>query len=115
MLLKCLKIFLLPENNPKAKPSWFGFIITLRENTPFSRNSLVRYLENKKIATRMLFGGNLTYQPAYKNLNHRVVSKLENTNYVMNNSFWIGVYPGITSQMQDYTLEIFEKFIKKYK
>ena len=107
--------FILPENSPKAKPSWFGFIITLRENTPFSRNSLVRYLENKKIATRMLFGGNLTYQPAYKNLKHRVVSKLENTNYVMNNSFWIGVYPGITSQMQDYTLDIFEKFIKKYK
>ena len=63
--------FFLPEKNPKAKPSWFGFIITLRENTPFSRNSLVRYLENKKIATRMLFGGNLTYQPAYKNLKHR--------------------------------------------
>lgn len=103
--------FILPEKHKKADPSWFGFIITLREDAPFTRNEIVQYLEKSKIATRMLFGGNLTLQPAYKNLNHRIISDLKNTNYVMNNSFWIGVYPGITNIMSDYVIECFDNFL----
>ena len=106
--------FILPEKHKKADPSWFGFIVTLREDAPFTRNEIVQYLEKSKIATRMLFGGNLTLQPAYKNLNHRIISDLKNTNYVMNNSFWIGVYPGITNSMSDYVIECFDNFLSTH-
>ena len=98
-----------------AEPSWFGYLIILRENAPFKRNELVMYLENNKIATRMLFGGNLLKQPAYICKTHRVISDLNNTDYLMNHSFWIGVYPGIDSQRRNYVADRFQRFLKKYK
>jgi CDP-6-deoxy-D-xylo-4-hexulose-3-dehydrase len=96
--------FLLPEPTPNSDPSWFGFLLTVRPDAPFSRNELVQYLENRKIATRLLFGGNLIRQPAYQDVHYRLVGTLENTDMVMNQSFWIGVYPGLTNEMLAYVL-----------
>ena len=111
--LKPLEEFLLlPKPTEGSDPSWFGFLITVRPESPFSRNELIRYLESRKIATRLLFGGNLTRQPAYKDVPYRVVGDLKNTDLVMNQSFWIGIYPGITSAMIAYMVETIETFIK---
>ena len=114
-LKKYEEYFILPDKSKFADPSWFGFILSVKENAPFSRTEIVQYLEKSKIATRMLFGGNLIRQPAYNSKKHRVVSELKNTDYIMNNSFWIGVYPGITKSMREYVIETFEIFLKKYK
>jgi CDP-6-deoxy-D-xylo-4-hexulose-3-dehydrase len=99
--------FILPEATPKSQPSWFGFPISVRETSPFRRDTVVKYLESKKIATRLLFGGNLTRQPAYSGVHFRVAAPLDRTDSIMNNTFWIGVYPGITRPMIDYILQIF--------
>jgi CDP-6-deoxy-D-xylo-4-hexulose-3-dehydrase len=101
------EFFIMPEATPKSDPSWFGFPIALRPGAPFNRNQVINYLEQRKIATRLLFAGNLLRQPAYRDIPHRVVGTLENTDFVMNNLFWIGVYPGITNEMVDYVLETF--------
>ena len=106
--------FILPKTHKKAEPSWFGFFITLKENAPFTRTEIVRFLEKHKIATRNLFGGNLLKQPAYINKNHRVVGSLKNTDYIMNNSFWIGVYPGINQEKMDYVDSVFYEFLNKF-
>lgn len=103
-------LLLLPESTPDAEPSWFGFPIGVREGAPFRREELIRELEAKKIGTRLLFGGNLTRQPAYKDVPFRVVGELKNTDYVMNNVFWIGVYPGLTEAMLDYVIQVIGKF-----
>ena len=113
-LKKYEEYFILPDKSKFADPSWFGFILSVKENAPFSRTEIVQYLEKSKIATRMLFGGNLIRQPAYNSKKHRVVSELKNTDYIMNNSFWIGVYPGITNEMREYVVDSFEKFLVKY-
>lgn len=107
------KFFILPEPTPGSEPSWFGFLITIREEAPFSRRELTRYLEDHKIATRMLFGGNLTRQPAYQYVTHRVIGSLSVSDQVMNQTFWIGVYPGLTTEMLDYTLSVFESFVRQ--
>jgi CDP-6-deoxy-D-xylo-4-hexulose-3-dehydrase len=101
------EFFILPEATPGSEPSWFGFPIAVRPGAPFTRNQVIAYLEQRKIATRLLFAGNLLRQPAYRDVPHRVVGTLENTDFVMNNLFWIGVYPGITTEMLDYVLETF--------
>jgi CDP-6-deoxy-D-xylo-4-hexulose-3-dehydrase len=101
------EFFVLPEATPGSEPSWFGFPIGVRLDAPFTRNQAVRHLEERKIATRLLFGGNLTRQPAYDGCAHRVVGDLANTDFVMNQVFWIGVYPGITEPMVDYMVEAF--------
>ena len=101
---------MLPQATEGSDPSWFGFPILVRPEAPFSRAELVRHLEEKKIATRMLFAGNLVRQPVYREIPHRVVGNLENSDLVMNQLFWIGVYPGITQAMQEYVVEIFEQF-----
>ena len=93
---------LLPEATPGSDPSWFGFPIGIRENAPFKREDLIRALEANKIGTRLLFGGNLLRQPAYAGCEYRVVGELPNTDFVMNNVFWIGVYPGLTTEMLDF-------------
>ena len=105
---------LLPEKEEKSDPSWFGFPVLVKNNAPFNRDDLVNHLEDNKIATRMLFGGNLTKQPAYENIEFRLVGSLENTDQVMNNLFWVGVYPGITAAKMEYMLSIFENFLNKF-
>ena len=99
------EFFVLPEPTPGSDPSWFGFPIGVRAEAPFTRNQAVAHLESHKIATRQLFGGNLTRQPAYQGLPFRVVGDLPNSDFVMDRVFWIGVYPGITEQMVEYTLD----------
>lgn len=102
--------FILPEATPGSDPSWFGFPIGVREDAPFRRDDLIRTLEAHKIGTRLLFGGNLLRQPAYEGCDYRVIGDLPNTDFVMNNVFWVGVYPGLTTQMLDFiadTLFIF--------
>ncbi len=107
------RYLILPEAANGSSPSWFGFPILVREDAPFIRNDIVRYLERNKIATRMLFGGNLTRQPAYLGIKFRRAMPLRNTDLVMSNLFWIGVYPGLTKEMLDYVCGQFDMFFKK--
>ena len=104
-------VLLLPEATPGADPSWFGFPLSVREDAPFKRDQLTRELEAKKIGTRLIFAGNLLRQPAYEGLEYRVVGTMENTDFVMNQSFWIGTYPGLTTEMLDYIAETIAAFI----
>lgn len=99
--------FILPEATPNSEPSWFGFPIAVRSGSPFDRSQVVQFLDSHKIATRLLFGGNLVRQPAYKNVPKRIVGKLKNSDFVMNNVFWIGVYPGLTIEMLDHVIKTF--------
>jgi len=101
------KWFILPEATPKADPSWFGFPLAIRRETPFSRNRLIAFLESRKIATRLLFGGNLLRQPAYREVKHRVVGSLANTDFIMSQTLWLGLYPGLTPEMIGYVLDTF--------
>jgi CDP-6-deoxy-D-xylo-4-hexulose-3-dehydrase len=104
-------VLVLPEATPGSDPSWFGFAITVRPNARFKRADLVRRLEEKKIATRLLFGGDLTRQPAYRDTPHRTVGDLANTRSIVDNTFWIGVYPGLTEPMLDYMIEQLHQFM----
>jgi CDP-6-deoxy-D-xylo-4-hexulose-3-dehydrase len=101
---------LLPCATPHSDPSWFGFPLLVREEAPFGREDIVRYLENHRIATRMLFGGNLLKQPAYAEMKYRLAGSLDNTDLVMDNLFWIGVYPGLTPEMIQYILHTVRDF-----
>jgi CDP-4-dehydro-6-deoxyglucose reductase, E1 len=112
-LKKFERYFILPEAAAKSDPAWFGFPVTIREGAPFRRADIVNYLEKRKIATRMLFGGNLVKQPAYLNIKSRIVGSLENTDRVMNDLFWIGVYPGITEEQMGYMIETFNEFFRE--
>ena len=102
---------LLPEATPDSEPSWFGFLLTVQPGAPFTRNDLVAFLEQRKIATRMLFAGNMTRQPAFAGVEHRVVGSLTNTDRVMNDTFWIGVWPGLTGAMKTYMVESIAAFL----
>ena len=106
------EFFILPEATPNSEPSWFGFALALQPDAPFTRNDLIAHLESNKIATRLLFGGNLMRQPAYQNVHYRAVGTFENTDFVMNNVFWIGVYPGLTDAMLDYVIDTFHGWVK---
>jgi len=101
--------FILPQATFGSDPSWFGFPLAIRTEAPFTRNDAIRYLEEHKIATRLLFGGNLVRQPLYLDVPHRVVGNLENSDLVMNHVFWIGVYPGLSSTMFNYMIETFHR------
>jgi CDP-6-deoxy-D-xylo-4-hexulose-3-dehydrase len=105
------EFFCLPQPTPNSDPSWFGFLMTLRPEAPFGRNELIRYLEDHQVATRLLFSGNLLRQPAYQNIPHRVVGDLTNTDLAMTHSFWVGLYPSLTPEMLDYTLQTFRNFL----
>lgn len=96
---------ILPEASPDSDPSWFGFALTVKSNGPKSRNQIVQELNESKIATRLLFGGNLLRQPAFMGTPRRVVGELTNTDIVMKDTFWIGVWPGLSTQMLDYMIE----------
>ena len=102
----------LPVATPDSDPSWFGFPITVKENSSFSKNDLISFLSSKLIDTRTVFAGNITKQPYFKNVEHRKIGNLSNTDLVMNNSFWIGVYPGITEDMIKYVIQQFTEFFK---
>jgi CDP-6-deoxy-D-xylo-4-hexulose-3-dehydrase len=103
---------ILPEATPESDPSWFGFPITVRPGAPFSRRALVRHLESKRIGTRQLFAGNLLRQPAYQDISCRVVGELPNSDLVMNQGFWLGVYPGLTDRAIDYVVETLHAFVR---
>lgn len=111
-LKKYEKYFILPQATENSEPSWFGFPILIKEDAPFMRDKIVDYLEENKIATRMLFGGNLIKQPAYQEIKYRIYGTLQNTDLVMNNLFWIGVYPGLTEEMIGFVISRFRKFLK---
>ena len=111
--LKDLEEFLiLPEATPGSVPSWFGFPIAVRPGAPFTRNEAVGFLEKRKIATRLLFGGNLVRQPAYRDVKYRVVGELKNSDFVMNQVFWVGVYPGLSTEAIKFMVDIFHKLAR---
>lgn len=99
------------KETPHSEPSWFGCPITLDPSHPVDREELLRYLEKRKIGTRLLFAGNILKQPAYKDVEFRVVGDLTNTDIVMKRSFWVGVYPGLTKPMLDYVIESITDFM----
>jgi CDP-6-deoxy-D-xylo-4-hexulose-3-dehydrase len=105
--------FILPIAEKYSEPSWFGFPVLVKGTAPFKRADIVNYLENNKIATRMLFGGNLIKQPAYRNIKYRMSGDLKNTDLIMNNLFWIGVYPGLTKDMLSYIQNALDAFFHK--
>src|SRR5579875_3768064 len=104
-------VLMLPEATPGADPSWFGFPIGVKPGAPFTRDQLTKTLEANKIGTRLVFAGNLTRQPAYEGLEYRVVGELTNTDFVMNNVFWIGVFPGLSHEMLDFIVKTTTDFV----
>ncbi|MGB1448861.1 MAG: lipopolysaccharide biosynthesis protein RfbH [Flavobacteriaceae bacterium] len=107
------EFFILPEKTPNSDPSWFGFMLTVRDNKKVDRNMLVRYLEENKIGTRLFFGGNMIKQPAYINIEKRVVGNLVNSNKVMNDSFWLGVWPGLEKDHLEYIFNTIKKYLNE--
>ena len=104
----------LPTVYPDAHPSWFGFPITVSTEAKFTRNQLVGYLNAHNIGTRLLFAGNATKQPFLKGQNYRIHGSLEQTDYVMNNTLWIGVQPALTREMLEYVCNTFDTFMKEF-
>lgn len=110
-LKTCSDFFDLPVATNNSDPSWFGFLLTIKPDTNIRRVDLLKYLEQEKIGTRLLFAGNLVRQPYMKNKKFIISEELINTDIVMNNSFWIGVYPGLNNEMLDYTVDKIETFV----
>ena len=104
---------ILPKATENSEPSWFGYPITLDPKHPVNREDLLRFLDSRKIGTRLMFAGNILKQPAYKEIDFRVVGDLKNTDIVMNRTFWIGVFPGLTQKMLDYVCDSIIGFLSK--
>ena len=104
-------VLLLPDATPGCDPSWFGFLIGVRSDAPFTRAELIHALESRNIRTRLLFGGNLLKQPAYAGRAFRTIGELPNSDFVMSNVFWIGVYPGLTQEMLDFVIATITGFV----
>jgi CDP-6-deoxy-D-xylo-4-hexulose-3-dehydrase len=109
-LKSCEEFLILPAATPNSDPSWFGFPITLRENSPVSRVDLLQYLDQNKVGTRLLFAGNLVKQPYMIGRNYRVSGELTNTDIIMTNTFWIGVQPALTDEMLEFSVGKIESF-----
>jgi CDP-6-deoxy-D-xylo-4-hexulose-3-dehydrase len=107
------EFFLLPEATPRSNPSWFGFPLCIRSGAPFTRDELVRHLDERRIGTRLLFGGNLLDQPAYREIAHRRASSLQNANVITHCALWLGVYPGLTAPMLDYMVDSIHGFVEQ--
>jgi CDP-6-deoxy-D-xylo-4-hexulose-3-dehydrase len=108
-------VLILPEASPNSDPSWFGFPIAVRESAPFTRDQLTRHFDGAKIGTRLMFAGNLLRQPAYQGIECRVIGDLKNTDFVMNQVFWLGVFPGLTPPMLDYIADTAKAFVAQSK
>ncbi len=108
-------VLMLPEATPGSDPSWFGFPISVREDAPFKRDQLTKTLETNKIGTRLIFAGNLLRQPAYEGWEYRVVGEMTNTDFVMNQSFWVGTFPGLTTEMLDFIAKVMTEFVSNAK
>jgi len=102
----------LPEIEKKSTPSWFGFPITIRDNSGINREDLVKYLDQNKISTRLLFAGNLIMQPYFKNNKYRIAGGLDNTNIVMNKTLWLGIYPALGEAQLTFVAEKIHAFLK---
>lgn len=107
------EFFILPKNSPNSDPSWFGFALTVKQYGPKTRNEIVQELNSVKIATRLLFGGNLLRQPAFIDTPRRVFGELTNTDIVMKDTFWVGVWPGLSLRMLDYVIESLHAILGK--
>ncbi|OGK54014.1 lipopolysaccharide biosynthesis protein RfbH [Candidatus Roizmanbacteria bacterium RIFCSPLOWO2_01_FULL_45_11] len=110
---KYTSYFELPAGEKESDPCWFGFMVVVKKEAPFSRHDIVNYLESKNIATRSLFAGNLLKHPAYTNIKHRVSGRLTNTDAITDAGFWIGVYPGITRPMMAYMKACLREFLEQ--
>ena len=118
--LKGTPDLILPVPEDNSQPSWFGFLISVSDDASFTRNELTSYLEQKKIQTRNLFAGNLIKHPAFDEMRktkkgYRIIGDLKNTDFIMNNSFWIGVYPGMTQEMLIYMTDCIKEFVHQHK
>ena len=111
-LLGDIPDFIFPEATANSDPSWFGFPLTIRPESSIDRTELLGHLDKHKIGTRLLFAGNLLKQPAYMNIEHRVIGDLKNSDLVMTNTFWLGVYPGLTSEMLEYVSDVIHEFVE---
>jgi CDP-6-deoxy-D-xylo-4-hexulose-3-dehydrase len=111
--LEELKDFILPRATEFSEPSWFGFPLTIKENSRIDRTDLLRYLDQKKIGTRLMFAGNILRQPAYRDVSFRVHGSLENTDNIMRNAFWIGLHPGLNFEMLDHVIDSIKEFSVK--
>jgi CDP-6-deoxy-D-xylo-4-hexulose-3-dehydrase len=109
-LISCEEYLHLPDPTPNSDPSWFGFLMTIRKDISIQRVDLLNYLDQNKVGTRLLFAGNLTRQPYMIGRKFRVSGDLKNTDLVMNNSFWVGVYPGLSQEMLSFIADKIENF-----
>jgi CDP-6-deoxy-D-xylo-4-hexulose-3-dehydrase len=112
---KYTEYFILPEATEGSDPAWFAFIVTLKKGTHFTRDELTKHLNENLIETRNLFAGNITKQPGYMHRNWRIADNLDNTDYVTNNTFFLGTYPGLKKEMFNYAEEILKKFIMHHR